>query len=259
VSGTASPPDAAAAAAVAGQAAHALALVFEREPRTLAELAEAIGVSQPDAAALVAGLERHELIASDPGGSSLRAGPAALRFARRGGAREDLLELAAPALERLAHESGETANLIVPRAAGTEAIAQVDGRHLLGATNWLGRELPLHCTAAGKVFLAHAVAELPDGPLSAPGPATITDRDRLLRELEAIRERGYATLVDELEDGLSAVGAPVRDRDGNVIAALTVAGATVRLPAARLALLGRIALEQARAVSAALVRADPRA
>jgi IclR family acetate operon transcriptional repressor len=245
-------PPASLAGAIADQAAHALALVFEREPRTLAELAEAIGVSEPEAAALLAGLERHELIASDASGSSLSAGPAALRFARVGALRQDLLELAAPALERLARESGETANLIVPVAAGTEAIAQADGRHLLGATNWLGRALPLHCTAAGKLFLAHGVAQLPDGPLSALTPASITDRDELLRQLDAIREQGYATLVDELEEGLSAVGAPVRAA-GGVIAALTVSGATVRLPPARLALLGRLALEQARAVSATLV------
>jgi len=249
------PPSSGAAIAdvVAGQAGHALALIFEREPRTLPELAEAIGVNEADAAALLAGLERHELIASDAAGSALRAGPAALRFARVGALREDLLELATPALERLARESGESANLIVPVAAGTEAIAQADGRHLLGATNWLGRALPLHCTAAGKLFLAHGVAELPKGPLSAPAPATITDRDQLLCELDAIREQGYATLVDELEDGLSAVGAPVRG-GGAVIAALTVAGATVRLPPARLALLGRLAIEQARALSAALLQ-----
>jgi DNA-binding IclR family transcriptional regulator len=248
------PPAAPAAVVVAGQVAHALALVFEGEPRTLAELAEAVGVSESEAAELVAGLERHELIASDPTGSSLRAGAAALRFARVGALREDLLELAVPALERLARESGETANLIVPRAAGTEAIAQVDGRHLLGATNWLGRELPLHCTAAGKVFLAQGVAELPAGALSAPAAATITDLAHLERELDTVREQGYATLVDELEDGLSAVGAPVFAASGTVIAALTVSGATVRLPPARLALLGRLALEQARSVSAALLR-----
>jgi IclR family acetate operon transcriptional repressor len=241
-------------ASLAGQTAHVLALVFEREPRTLAELAGAIGVSEPEAAVLLDGLERHDLIASDATGSTLRAGPAALRFARVGALRQDLLELATPALERLARESGETANLIVPVAAGTEAIAQADGRHLLGATNWLGRALPLHCTAAGKLFLAHGVAQLSDGPLSALTSASITDRDQLLRQLETIREQGYATLVDELEDGLSAVGAPVRAGGGAVIAALTVAGATVRLPPARLALLGRLALEQARAVSTALLQ-----
>jgi DNA-binding IclR family transcriptional regulator len=238
--------------ASAERAAHALALILEREPRTLGELAQAVGATPVEAASLIAALERHELIAWAAGRSGLRAGPAALRFARSGVGREDLAELAEPSIRRLADESGETANVIVPRPAGTEAIAQVDGRHLLGATNWVGRELPLHCTAAGKVFLAFGVAALADGPLSAPARATIVDRDRLARTLETVREEGYATIVDELEDGLAAVAAPVRDRDGAVIAALTVSGATVRLPPARLRLLGRVALEQARALSARL-------
>jgi IclR family acetate operon transcriptional repressor len=246
------PPGAAVPDTSAERAAHALALVFEREPRTLTELAEAVGVTPIEAAALIAGLERHELVAWDAGRSGLRAGSAALRFARSGAGREDLVELAQPSMRRLSEESGETANLIVARPAGTEAIAQLDGRHLLGATNWLGRQLPLHATAAGKVFLAFGDAALPDGALAAHGPATIVDRDRLARELETVREEGYATIVDELEDGLSAVAAPVRDRDGAVIAALSVSGATLRLPPARLRLLGRVALEQARALSARL-------
>ncbi len=107
-----------------------------------------------ESAPLLAALERHELVAWDAGATGLRPGPAALRFARSGVGREDLVELAQPSMRRLADESGETANLILPRPAGTEAIAQVDGEHLLGATNWVGRELGLHCTAAGKVFLA---------------------------------------------------------------------------------------------------------
>jgi len=63
--------------------------------------------------------------------------------------------------------------------------------------------------------------------------------------------------VDELEDGLSAVGAPVRDRGGSVVAAITLAGATLRLPAARLRLLGRLAVEQADALSARLAERAP--
>jgi IclR family transcriptional regulator, acetate operon repressor len=128
----------------------------------------------------------------------------------------------------------------------------VDGRHLLGATNWIGRELGLHCTAAGKVFLAFGAVELPEGNLGALTPATITDRARLDGELEAIRDQGYATLVDELEPGLSAVAAPVRDRGGAVIAALTASGASLRLAPQRLRLLGRVALEQAHALSTRL-------
>ena len=141
-------------------------------------------------APLVDALGRYDLISWDGAVGGVRPGTAALRFARSGVGRSDLVELAQPRMRRLADESGETANLIVPRPAGTEAIAQVDGRHLLGATNWIGRELGLHCTAAGKVFLAFGVAELPDGPLEQFTPATVTDRARLERELEAIRDQG---------------------------------------------------------------------
>ena len=237
---------------VAERTAQILVAVFERSPRTLTELAEIIELPAVETAPMVAALERRDLLAWDAERDGLGPGTAALRFARSGVGREDLVELAQESMRRLAQESGETANLIIPRPAGTEAIAQVDGRHLLGATNWIGRELGLHCTAAGKVFLAFGAAELPDGELEALTPATVTDRDLLAEELAAIRDHGYGTIVDELESGLSAVGAPVRDRAGAVIAALTASGATLRLPTQRLSLLGRVALEQAHAVSARL-------
>jgi DNA-binding IclR family transcriptional regulator len=233
-------------------AAHLLALIFERSPRNVTELAEALQIQAVDVAPLLESLERHDLVSWDSAHSGVRPGTAALRFARSGVGREDLVELAQPNMRRLASESGETANLILPRPAGTEAIAQIDGRHLLGATNWIGRELPLHCTAAGKVFLAFGAAQLPDGELEPVTPLTVVDRERLDRELEAIRDQGYATIVDELEPGLSAVAAPVRDRGGAVIAALTASGASLRLAPQRLRLLGRVALEQAHALSSRL-------
>jgi DNA-binding IclR family transcriptional regulator len=223
--------------AEAEHTAQLLAAVLERSPRTLSELSEVVGV---DARPLVEALEGFRLVASDSAG--VRPG-AAVRL--------DLAALAEPILRRLAEETGETANLIVPRPGGTEAIAQVDGRHVLGATNWVGRPLGLHSTAAGKVFLAFgaATAASADGSLEQLTPATITDPAALTAELETARSAGYATLVDELEVGLSAVGAPVRDRSGTVVAALTVSGATLRLPAQRLALLGRVAVEQADGLS----------
>jgi DNA-binding IclR family transcriptional regulator len=234
----------------AERTAHVLAVVLERSPQTVTELAEAVELTAVEVVPLVEALTRYDLLAWDPHG--VRPGTAALRFARSGIGREDLVELAQPSMRRLAEESGETANLILPRPAGTEAIAQVDGRHLLGATNWIGRELGLHCTAAGKVFLAFGAAELPDGELEPVTATTMTDRERLRRELEAVRDQGYATIVDELELGLSAVGAPVRDRGGAVVAALTASGASLRLAPQRLRLLGRVCLEQAHALSTRL-------
>jgi len=233
-------------------AAALLAAVLHRSPRTLTELAEHVGAPPLALPPWLHALQAHGLVVWDRDRADVRPGPAALAFARSGVGNEDLVALAQPSLRRLAAESGETANLFVPRSTAVDAIAQVDGAHLLGATNWIGRELDLHCTAAGKVFLAFGAAELPDGELESPTPATITDRRRLERELDAIRDQGYATLVEELEPGLSAVAAPVRDRGGDVVAALTLSGASLRLAPQRLRLLGRVTLEQAHAISTRL-------
>jgi DNA-binding IclR family transcriptional regulator len=234
-------------AANADRTAQLLALVLERAPRDASELAAAVGVPAPDVEPILAALERHGLVQRD-GGGRVRPGPGALRFARSGVGRADLVEHAGPSMRRLADESGETVNLMVPTASGTEAIAQEDGRHLLGATSWIGRDVPDHASAAGKVFLAHGVSEV-RRRLERLTPRTLVDRAALEEDLAAVRERGYATLVDELEPGLSVVAAPVVDAGGDVVAALAVSGPTTRLPPHRLAVLGRVAIEQADAVS----------
>ena len=240
--------------AAADQVARLLAQVLEHPPRTLEQLETEAGIPADQLQPVLGGLERHGLVALDPDRTSVRPGPAVLRFARSDLGLADLVEAARPSLRRLAAESGETANLIVPRPGGTEAIAQVDGSHLLGVTNWVGRPLGLHTTAAGKVFVAFGASVLEQGELEASTPHTITDPDRLSAELETVRERGYATLVDELEIGLAAVAAPVRAGGGAVVAALCVSGATLRLARQRLELLGRVAAEQANELSARLGR-----
>jgi DNA-binding IclR family transcriptional regulator len=226
--------------------------VLTRSPRTIAELGAELSLSEEELKASLAVLSEHQLIAVDPRSTTVSPGRAALRFARSGKGRDDLIELAQPRLRRLADETGETANLIIPRPGGTEAIAQADGQHLLAVANWVGRPLGLHCTAAGKVFLAHEVAMLPDGALDAWTSETITDRAVLQADLEGVLERGYSVLVDELEPGLSAVAAPIRERTGDIVGVLCVSGATLRLPRQRLDLLGRLCVEQADVVSSAL-------
>ena len=234
------------------RAAALVAAVLTRSPRPIGQLGAELSLSDDELRESLAVLSAHQLIAVDERRGTASPGRVALRFARSGKGRDDLIELAQPRLRRLADETGETANLIVPRPGGTEAIAQADGQHLLGVSNWVGRPLGLHCTAAGKVFLAHEVAALPDGALDARTSETITDHRALQADLEAVLERGYAVIVDELEPGLSAVAAPVRERDGGVVAVLCVSGATLRLPRQRLDLLGRLCVEQADELSATL-------
>ncbi len=79
---------------------------------------------------------------------------------------------------------------------------------------------------------------VPDGRLARLAPRTITSRAALARDLERVRERGWAAAVDELEAGLAAVGAPVHAAGGAVVAALTLSGPTVRIGDDRLDELG---------------------
>jgi DNA-binding IclR family transcriptional regulator len=169
----------------------------------------------------------------------------------------DLVALAAETLAALAAASGETVNLAVPGPIAVEHLAQRDSRHFIGGTNWVGRSTPYHCSANGKVLLAFGAATLAAGPLERPTARTIVERAALQRELAAVRARGYATTVEELEPGLAAVSAPVRQADtGSVVAALSVSGPTIRLTPERLDELGTLVTDHAAALSARLGHHD---
>jgi DNA-binding IclR family transcriptional regulator len=91
-----------------------------------------------------------------------------------------------------------------------------------------GSEMPLHSTAAGKVLLAsqsdaEARRLLGHGKLPAITPHTITDPAAVVTSLAKVRKQGFATVAEENIRGVLSVGAPIRDRTGKVLAALSVA------------------------------------
>lgn len=218
------------------RAAQLLVRVVESShPVAVGELAETTGLAKSTTSRLVGALERQGLVQRVGQRGRVRPGPVLLRFAQRDVPEANLVELAGPALRRLAEESGETINLGVPTPFGVEHLAQRDSRHFVGGTNWVGRRVPHDCTANGKVFLAFG---------AAPVPAGFDER-----ALETIRARGYATAVDELEQGLSALAAPVHGPAGDVVAALSISGPTIRLTPERLEGLAPLLVEQARALS----------
>ncbi len=196
---------------------------------SVTELARASGLPKSTASRLLGVLAARGLVAQDGPRGLLYPGPAILTYARRGLYDRTIVELAQRSLDALARASGETVNLAVPGSGGVEHLAQVDGRHFLGTGQWIGRRVDYHCSAVGKVFLAHGAATLPEGPLGSAGPAAILERDALARELALVGRAGHATAIDELEDGLAAVAAPVRGAAGDVVAALAISGPTLRL------------------------------
>jgi DNA-binding IclR family transcriptional regulator len=140
-----------------------------------------------------------------------------------------LVELAQPSLRRLADASGETINLAVPGPNGVEHLAQEDTAHLVGVTDWVGRRVPFPLAANGKCFLAFGGGEV--------------------EESELIRRRGYATSIDELEVGLSAIAAPVLGADEVVVAALSISGPTSRLTSERIEQLAPLLTREAASLS----------
>src|SRR4051812_9856420 len=206
------------------RAAQLLVHVVENsEPTSVGTLAETTGLPKSTTSRLVRALERQGLVQRDGARGSLSPGPVLLRFAGRSD-EFDLPALAHDTLRRLAAETGETINLAVAGPLGVEQIAQEDSSHFLGGTNWVGRRVPYHCSANGKALLAFGAAQLPAGDLERLAPKTIVDRRELEAELMTARTRGYATAVDELEPGLSAVAAPVLGPDREAVAALSVSG-----------------------------------
>jgi IclR family transcriptional regulator, acetate operon repressor len=239
------------------RAGEMLARLLDSEaPMSLRELAEAADLPKSTASRLLTALERHGLVHQAGERGKLEPGPAILRFAHRGGVERHLVELAHPALEAVAEACGETVNLSVPTPNGVDHLAQVDGRHFLGAGQWVGRRVDYHCTANGKVFLAFGAAELPPGRITRMTPDTLVARAALDRQLQEVRREGFATTIDELEVGLSALAAPVRGPDGHVIAALSISGPTLRLTRERIAALAPVLLHEAGALSERLGTID---
>jgi IclR family transcriptional regulator, acetate operon repressor len=232
------------------RAAQLLVSVLETsEPPTVGELASRSGLPKSTTSRLVGALERHGLVQRAPGSGSLVPGRVLLRYARQETGEAELIAVAAAALDRLAAKSGETVNIGIPSAGAVEQLDQRDSRHYLGSTNWVGRRVPPHGSALGKVFLAFGAMALAPGRLEPLGPDTILDGTALARDLESVRARGYAVAVDELEPGLWAVAAPVRDGDGSVIAALSISGPTLRLRDGLVDELGELTKREAEIVS----------
>jgi DNA-binding IclR family transcriptional regulator len=227
-------------------------VVHSSDPMTFTGLSAATGLAKSTTSRLLLALERNGLVRRDDHGRFL-PGEMFVSFAWRGGAEAGLVAVAQPFLERLGKATGETINLGVASGNGkVEQIAQVDSTYLIGGTNWVGLSVPAHCSALGKVLLAHGAAQLPVGVLERRTDKTITSEAALRTDLATVRARGYAVTDEELEPGLIAVAAPIRGYDGAVMAALSVSGPTTRMNRDDLPTVAGYCAEEAAALSAVL-------
>ncbi len=196
------------------------------------DLATRLGVHKSTASRLVTTLEQHRLVEQSADRGKYRLGVGVLRLAGATTARLDVVQEAKPICRRLAAEAGETVNIAVLADRSALYLDQATGSSSLQSHNWVGQHIPLHATSNGKILLAGLEPDERDrylDRLTAYTESTITRRRDLHRELDLVAEQGYAVAVDELEIGLAAVGAPIRNAHGDVIASMSVSGPTFRL------------------------------
>jgi IclR family transcriptional regulator, acetate operon repressor len=231
------------------RAAALLTLVVESgAPRTFASLVDELGMARSTMWRLLGALEGNGLLQRDHTGA-FRPGSLFVRYAARPSVVHDLAELARPTLERLGEQTREAVDLAVARGNELVQVARVGSRHVLGAGHRVDVADAPHCTAAGKVLLAHGVLPLPGGPWRRRTPHSPADRAGLERELVQVRRRGWAVSVDELEIGLAGVAAPIRGVDGAVLGAVSVSGPTARIADRGITALAELLLGELRGLS----------
>ena len=194
-------------------------------PLSVAELGEEIELPKPTLHRLCTTLEEEGFLIRDAAGGRLRPARRARLFASGLLLASQLHISRRMVLTALASEIRETCNFSVPGESGMTYLDRVDTPWPLRYQLPIGAEVPFHCTAGGKLFLAsHDPAGqdrlLRSMPLTPEGPNAITERDVLKRDLAAIREAGYSWDNEEFMAGMVAVATPIRDPSGRFVAAL---------------------------------------
>jgi DNA-binding IclR family transcriptional regulator len=204
------------------------------EGSSVSALARAAGLPRATALRLIQTMEQDGFLLRVPQSDRVLLGPEFVRLARQVDMGTLLREVAQSRLGELSKAVRESVTLtVVAPDGGLDLVYQVDGPHHLVPRSWVGQRFPPHASSSGKILLSTYDEERLErflrGALPALTPHTITTRRALREELEVVRTRGYATTVDEMEEGLSGVSVGIFGESRALIGAINVSGLTQRL------------------------------
>jgi IclR family KDG regulon transcriptional repressor len=224
---------------------------------SVTELAVQLGLHKSTAHRLLMVLESNRFVERDEDGGKYHLGSRIMELGLSALSRLDVCEIAKPYLRNLVEEAGETAHMGVLRGGEVVSVVNVESSQTLRTPATVGTRTPVHCTSLGKAIMAFSPSEavdiyLRDGMLKAYTPNTITSMRRFREELRATQIRGYAIDNEEREVGLRCIGAPVHNSDGEVIAAISIAGPAVRILDESIPALSSAVTETAARISASL-------
>jgi DNA-binding IclR family transcriptional regulator len=194
----------------------------------LGEIARGVGMHPSTCHRVLGVLEAEDLVAQDAESGRYGIGLEFWHLAWTAAHRRTLADIALPHLRWLTEQTGETTwlGLYDVNAKDMMWVATVDSPHPIRFVQPLYQRLPVHAGAMGRAILAF----LPEGertavlkrPLTRRTPHTVTDSGPLEQVLEKVRAKGYAISVGEQFEGGVGIAAPVRGRDGRLLAAVGI-------------------------------------
>jgi DNA-binding IclR family transcriptional regulator len=213
-------------------------LALAHEHVGVSEIARRLGIPKSSTYMLMTTLEGRGYVIGDDG-RRFRLNPAFQGEGRSwvGGTIAPFLHMGRAAIQRLAEATGESSFLgITANDKAIEYVAKVVSRQDLRIDGELGVERPIHATSVGLALLASrddAQIEkfLKGARLARLTEHTICEPAKLRRELQAIRERGYAVVRETNSLGSAGLAAPVFAADGAAVGALSIAAPVVRIDA----------------------------
>lgn len=231
------------------------ALKADRSSRgaRLTELAQQCGFEKSTTHRLLSALIAEGLVEQDPDTERYRLGIALLELGMAVHQRLDIRQEALPVLRGLADRAQETIHLGVARGVHVVYLDKVESPHAFQMRSRVGERMPLHSTGIGKAILAFSgeaeLAEVIAAGLERRTANTILDSEELRIEMQRIRVRGHSTDVEENEEGVRCVAAPIFDHRLSVVAAISIAGPVFRFTESRMAELGSQVVTAAQEIS----------
>lgn len=203
------------------------------------ELSRRVDLPKSTVYRLLSSLEENGLIRQNPESGRYGLGVDLISLSNRVLAYADLQRAARPHLRTLADTLQETVNLSILDGDQVFNLEQfVSGDRLIMRVGWVGRRMPAYAVSSGRAIMAflpqQEIGKILGGDLSAITPHTHTDLEEIQRLLEQVRKQRYCATFEELEIGLHAISAPIRDHNGRVIASVSVSGPAYRLTAKRI-------------------------
>lgn len=207
---------------------------IERQRLRVGEISRLTGYTNSTVSRILATLEKQGCVARSKSSSKYEFGYRIYLWGTISSAQNNLTTIAKPVMERLRNECGEEVALYVLDGDQRVCISRVESRHEIAKVGPVGTSYPLHCGASGKVLLAYLPADrrheiVSKKPLKKYTPLTVTDLQKLEKDLAMIREKGYAVSRGEREPEAFSVTAPVWDASGRVVASLSISGPNFRL------------------------------